>query len=262
MRKSIIIFLLISFIVALSACSDKKIHDNTVTVTFFTANTQTSRVPQITGLSSGDLVTKPEDPTRHGFDFVGWYKDVEKTIPWNFDTDVVGEKSIVLYAKWVPGVYDIIYVVNGGEMPEEYPKSYEPNTIVILPSPKMRGYSFSGWYLYEWVDETSTKPGDFGYRFLPRDWAKDVTLHAHWKAIKVAVTFDVNYPGTDTPPAKPNSRTVAFGETIDFPILENTTQYKFVGWNSLRDGTGNWYVNGEVFERTQRTTAYAIWQAL
>ncbi len=262
MRKSIVLLLLINLIFALSACNDKKIRDNTVTVNFFTANTQASRVPQITGLKPGDLVAKPEDPTRHGFDFVGWFKDVNHTQPWNFETDVVGEKSFVLYAKWVAGVYDIVYVENGGEMPETYPVTYEPNTIVILPIPKLRGHSFSGWYLYEWVDETSTKPGDYGYRFIPRDWAKDVTLHAHWKKIKVAVTFNVNYPGTDTPPTRPNSRTMAFGDTIDFVILEDTTQYKFIGWNSNKDGTGKWYVNGEAFEALQRITIYAIWEAL
>ena len=45
------------------------------------------------------IVTRPEDPTREGYSLEGWYADIDKTIPWNFDTDtVLGNMS--LYAKW------------------------------------------------------------------------------------------------------------------------------------------------------------------
>ena len=54
----------------------------------------------------------PEDPTREGYIFVGWYKESECKNPWNFDTDTLPEakyneaqeeiyQETKLYAKWV-----------------------------------------------------------------------------------------------------------------------------------------------------------------
>ena len=60
-------------------------------------------------------VEKPEDPTREGFDFAGWYKDEECTTPWNFSADRITSDT-VLYAKWeatYTGEYeDVHYEVN------------------------------------------------------------------------------------------------------------------------------------------------------
>ena len=47
----------------------------------------------------GEKVKKPEDPTREGYSFDGWYANLDKTIPWNFETDVVNG-NMTLYAKW------------------------------------------------------------------------------------------------------------------------------------------------------------------
>ena len=47
----------------------------------------------------GGKVTKPEDPTREGYVLRGWYKDFDRTEPWNFETDTVSG-NITLYAGW------------------------------------------------------------------------------------------------------------------------------------------------------------------
>ena len=44
------------------------------------------------------LATKPKDPTRSGYEFVGWYTDSDLTEEYDFDTKVTN--SFVLYAKW------------------------------------------------------------------------------------------------------------------------------------------------------------------
>ena len=49
----------------------------------------------------GEKVTRPEDPTREGMTFEGWFKDFRLTQPWDFDNDVV-EGNMRLYAKWEP----------------------------------------------------------------------------------------------------------------------------------------------------------------
>ena len=37
----------------------------------------------------GETVVKPEDPTRDGYIFDGWYRDIDKTKSWDFDNDTV-----------------------------------------------------------------------------------------------------------------------------------------------------------------------------
>ncbi|MDR2693448.1 MAG: S8 family serine peptidase [Chitinispirillales bacterium] len=47
----------------------------------------------------GKITTRPQNPTRAGYDFAGWYKNVADTEAWNFDADVV-TSNITLLAKW------------------------------------------------------------------------------------------------------------------------------------------------------------------
>ena len=56
----------------------------------------------IDNLKYGDkIITKPEDPTREGYTFAGWYLDKEGTQEFDFDTFVKSDEDLVLYAKWI-----------------------------------------------------------------------------------------------------------------------------------------------------------------
>ena len=261
MKKVFNLLLLVIMVLTLVACSDRKISDDTINVIFFTANTGATPVESYLDLSPNTKIEAPEEPTRNGFLFDGWYKDFYLTEAWDFDNDLVGEFSIVLYAKWIPMLFSIIYDVNGGEMPTiEYPLTFVPGDNKVLPQPKRTGYLFVAWYTYDWIDETSTKPGDAGFQVIPQNYFEDLYLYAHWRAIAVVITFRANYPIVGSGPSNPNSKTIAYGEEINFPVLEDTIDYEFIGWNSRSDGTGDWYINGDLFVRTQRATLYAIWQ--
>lgn len=49
---------------------------------------------------SGSVLTRPTpDPTRSGYQFIGWFKDAALTEPWDFANDIV-TKDITLYAEW------------------------------------------------------------------------------------------------------------------------------------------------------------------
>ncbi len=50
----------------------------------------------------GEKIKKPKDPTREGYTFAGWYKDLQLTQPWDFDNDTV-DSNLSLFAKWVEG---------------------------------------------------------------------------------------------------------------------------------------------------------------
>lgn len=47
----------------------------------------------------GQLLKRPDNPTKDGYIFAGWYTDAELQIPWDFDTDIV-QGNMTLYAKW------------------------------------------------------------------------------------------------------------------------------------------------------------------
>ena len=50
-------------------------------------------------VKEGELITKPENPTKAGHTFGGWFKDSECTAPWEFESEKV-TKNTILYAKW------------------------------------------------------------------------------------------------------------------------------------------------------------------
>lgn len=265
MKKQILLFIVLILSVLVVGCEDKKFTDKTVNVIFFTATNQGgSEVMPYLDLEPGTKIEKPEDPERKGYVFGGWYKDINYTSEWDFDKDVLGNTSIVLYAKWEVLISKITYDLNGGEFPNtNIPYEYKSGERVVLPTPTRKGYQFLGWYLYDWdEDDPYTKPGDTGYRAISENSVGDLHFHAHWKVISSVVTFEVNFPVEGEGPDKPIQKTLKYGDVINFETLPDTAGYRFIGWNQRADGTGTWYNNGDIFERTQRTTVYAIWEKI
>lgn len=69
---------------------------NTYTVSF--AENGGSAVDEIPGVSYEAKISKPADPSRDSYTFVGWYSDAELTAAFDFETPITGETT--LYAKW------------------------------------------------------------------------------------------------------------------------------------------------------------------
>lgn len=69
--------------------------ENTYTVTFET-NGGSSIDP--VDVKEGKKVSIPEEPTKEGYGFDGWYLDEELTQPYDWDTEVT--ENLMLYAKW------------------------------------------------------------------------------------------------------------------------------------------------------------------
>lgn len=47
----------------------------------------------------GELLEAPAPPTREGYVFDGWYRDINLTMEWDLDEDTVTE-PMTLYAGW------------------------------------------------------------------------------------------------------------------------------------------------------------------
>lgn len=262
MKKITVILLAVFSVILLAGCVDKKTYDTTINVYFFTANSaNASKVETLFDVGENYKIEEPEEPTYTGHAFIGWYKDDKKTVKWDFEVDRVGNKSIVLFAKWEAGVFNIYYELNGGTMPEEYPTTFKPDRATILVSPIRReGYSFVGWFTYPWVDESSTKPGDKTLIETPLI-SEDLYLYAHWRRLVRKVVFRINYPEETGAPSTPGSISVTYHDILQLPTVEDTNKYIFIGWNTRADGSGDVLESGQVFEHTQNVTLYAQWQA-
>lgn len=269
MKKFVKIFLMLAIVLLLSSCSDKKFYDTSINVSFYTGKNAT-QIPTLYDLEPYSTIDEPAPPTRPGYAFVGWYKEASYKTPWNFATDNVGDRSFIIFAKWEPITYQIIYHTNGGTLTGIYPETFNldsASTTIFPTSIRMTGYSFVGWFLYDWKDENGkiqTKPGDPGIMRVPDNYAQDpqdIHLYAHWKVIEVPVSFDINFPEETGKPEAPKSFTIKYGDTINFdePVAEG---YRFLGWNLKADGSGEYLVNGTKFTRTQNTKVYAIWEKI
>lgn len=97
----------------------------TLTVTF--EENGGSVVDDMDGLSYDVAISAPTAPTKTGYTFAGWYKDVALTDEWDFGSDTVTE-NITLYAKWT-AASDTAYTVhhwqqNLGAADEENEQNY------------------------------------------------------------------------------------------------------------------------------------------
>lgn len=100
MRK--LLFIILASMILLSSCQEGIITDNVYTVTFSYNDTNRPRHDTVQ-VYGGALLEKPEDPTREGYAFKGWYKAETGTKNWNvFDFSSPITESIMLYAKWEP----------------------------------------------------------------------------------------------------------------------------------------------------------------
>ena len=125
---------------------------NTYTITFDTAGG--SEIAPITQ-DCGTVITAPEAPTREGYTFIGWDKEIPTTMP---------AENMTVTAQWEINQYTITFDTNGGS--EIAPITQDYGTVITAPeAPEREGYTFIGWD--KAIPET-----------MP---AENITLKARWK---------------------------------------------------------------------------------
>ena len=131
------------------------------------------------GLPIGNLtvlentkITKPNDPTKDGYTFAGWYLDTNFTNLYDFNNLV--NKDLTLYAKWIKETvyYTVSFDTVEGSKIETV--KVEAGSLLEEKEPTKEGFSFGGWYL----DSAYLKKFDFN---TPID--KDLILYAKWEKI-------------------------------------------------------------------------------
>ncbi len=167
-----------------------------------------------TAIKSGELATKPTDPTRHGSAFAGWFAFDEAThtfmsdTPWDFATPITA--NVTLKAKWIP-IYTVSFDTYGAGKIDSIKLLHG----ALIPAPAAitkDGYIFEGWY-----------NGEVLWDFNAPVTA-NVKLVAKWTAITYSVTLDKD---TGEEPLKLDIRP---GDKVPEPETPTLEGYAFLGW--------------------------------
>lgn len=113
-------------------------------------------------------IISSEQPSRMGYDFLGWSTDPNATVAAYQAGDVCTTGvNHTLYAIWSPKQLTVSFDADGGMAVESIPVTYG-ETIASLPTPTRKGYSFEGWYNGNVLFTTQTVI------------TQDLLLKAHW----------------------------------------------------------------------------------
>ena len=103
----------------------------------------------------GTEITAPDNPTRKGYTFKGWDKEIPETMP---------AENMTVKAQWEINQYTITFDTNGGSKIAPITQDY--GTEITAPdNPTRKGYTFKGW------DKEIPKT-------MP---AENITITARWK---------------------------------------------------------------------------------
>lgn len=181
-------------------------------------------------VKSGELLLLPEDPTRSGYSFTGWYtSNTNFTSSYKFSSASPITANKTLYAGWSILTYSISYSLSGGTNSSANPSSYNVNTATIsLANPTKTGYTFKGWYTTLSYDSTSR------IEEIPSGSTGNLNLYAQWEIITYSITYHISSKGS-LPADAPHSYTVEDAEiTLLAPSSETET---FVGWYTSEELT-------------------------
>ena len=165
--------------------------DISYTVTFDTQNLATSPAPY-TNITAGSRITPPEVPVAEQYIFIGWFKDAECTIPWDFDVDTV-ESDITLYAGW-----KALDNNPEGVLPEDIPADGIPQGLWIAG---VKDWVYTGKAIKQEVrvyDGNKRLKEKIDYTISYKNNTKANNASITKKAPTIVVKGKGNYGGTET----------------------------------------------------------------
>ena len=197
--------------------------------------------------------TTAEEPTIEagGFDFEGWFSDSQCERAWDFSSPV--SENMILYAKWTPNEFDVVYDANSGQdAPEAQVKHKDVDLVLSEKVPTRVGYTFKNWNTQIDGSGDTYGPGNEYFDNAP------VTLYAQWQIINYKVSFNAN--GGTNAPGQQNKN---YGSYV---VLSSSrpsrSGFSFTGWNTKANGTGTTYQPGTVYRDNTDVTLYAQWKQI
>lgn len=160
-----------------------------------------------------------EQPTRSGYEFIGWTGSNGETPQLNVEISVgtVGEKSYK--ANWQIINYTIKYDLDGGEVSDINPVEYTVlSETITLINPSKIGYEFAGWLnedTQQIYEEITLEKGSTG----------DLSLIAQWTIINYSINYEYGCWVGEL--ENPTTYTVEDEIILQIPV---NSSVEFLGW--------------------------------
>ena len=206
----------------------------------------------------------PLQPTREGYDFLGWSYDRDGNDPVDFTKAIVaGSGHATLYAQWKQNnEKTVLYVANGGAFAdgnETMEGVTDSNGVARQPlAPTRKGYTFTGWT----YDREGTDPVDFT-KPIPGS-GQHVTFFAQWaelanneKDVLYFANGGVFADGNEVLQGVTDADGVARQ-----PLAPTREGYTFTGWTYDREGTDPVDFDNPLVGGSKHATLYAQWNAV
>ena len=227
--------------------------------TFFDGNETMQGVTDTDGIAR-----LPLQPTREGYDFLGWSYDRDGNDPVDFTKAIVaGSGHATIYAQWKQNnEKTVLYVANGGAFADgnvAMEGVTDSNGVARQPlAPTREGYTFTGWT----YDAAGTEPVDFTKPI--KGGGQHVTFFAQWaelanneKEVLYVANGGVFADGNET------LQGVTDGDGVARQPLAPTREgYTFAGWTYDREGTDPVDFDNPLVGGGKHATLYAQWNAV
>lgn len=204
--------------------------------------------------------------TNAGSVFIGWNTEPDGTGTYYSNNELVknltstDNAEINLYAQWSEKTYDVNYyynLKNTVSLLDTYTYGYGEK-FDLLDVEKVTGYKFVYW---------GTKPDGTGINYPVNEAVKDLTtdaaidLYTIFEPITYKIVFNSNNDLKET-------KEQIFTYDEEGKLSSNTftkTGYRFIGWNTLADGSGITYTDEQTIKNltanaNETINLYAIWE--
>jgi uncharacterized protein (TIGR02145 family)/uncharacterized repeat protein (TIGR02543 family) len=195
-----------------------------------------------TKVNFGEKITPPSTtPTRAGYTFGGWYKEVTCANAWNFGAgEVLGDMT--LFAKWT-AIICVVKFASHGVTVDSIRVNFGDKINPPSPNPTRVGYIFAGWY----KDAGCTNE----WNFMNETVVADITLYAKWTVKTYTVKFS-SQGGLSV-----DSQRVDYGQKAAIPPDPTWAGHGFSGWYKEAGCINVWNFNDATVSGD--VTLYAKW---
>lgn len=203
-----------------------KKHMYTVNFDNIEAGTQVSSIVEY-----GDKVEEPEEPTREGYDFAGWY--TEQNEPFNFNTAI--EEDVTLHANWIEGdsTYEVHHLLESLSDPTKFNEDEDSRETGVSGktgnTTDAKQKSFTGFTARTPIEQKT----------IAADGSTVVEIFYERKNYTLTYISNVSDGESVVVPAaiEPYYENTV---NLDFTVGERVG-YTFAGWNTKADGGGDAY---------------------
>jgi len=209
-------------------------------------------------LSYLEVFSLPENPTKKGYTFLGWYKESNASGEPIQSITAEGDKErIKVYAKWQAKTNNIVYLDQGGEpfsgtLATGTPVTFTSGQSVDLLEPTKSTAGFAGWY------DNSECEGSLKSQ-LYGGYDGEIVLYAKWIE-EYTLIFrdigDISYTGNHNY----DNEILNYGTNYVLPENPIKTGFTFLGWYMTFDSYGDNVQSISASGYQEEIKVYAKWR--